>query len=794
MFRRQIKPLLQANCLACHSGDKPMGGLSLTSRAGLLKGGSRGAAVDVRQPGGSLLLKAVRHEASYKMPPAGKLPQKDIDAFARWIAAGAPWDAEEVKPHGPPQVDAAAKRFWSFVPVKRVTPPVLKDSAWVRSPVDAFVLSTLRKNGLKPNPTASRLQLIRRATYDLTGLPPTEEEVAAFLADRSPNAWEKVVDRLLASPQYGVKWGRHWLDLVRFSETNSYERDGHKPEAWRYRDYVINSLNADKPFNEFAMEQLAGDEMAERTPERLIATGYYRLGLWDDEPADPKQALYDDLDDILSTTGQVFLGLTVGCARCHDHKIDPMPQKDYYRLLAFFQGVKRFGVRSYESVVENSLRPISPPEEVARHDAEVKAHREKVDANNRAIFALERKVFADLAPVEREEFRDESARADILKKRIGRLITEEEHRTYLALTAERRRLREYRPRALEMVLCVTEEPKPRRTAVLMRGNPHVEGEEVSPGFLSVTGAPDPVVAPSPQPGTSGRRTAFAKWVVDPANPLTARVLANRVWQYHFGRGIVRTPSNFGYGGLKPTHPELLDWLAGELVRGGWRLKPLHRMLMLSNTYKMSSAGNAAALAKDPENDLMWRFDPRRLQAEEVRDSILAANNSLNLKMGGPSMYPTIPAAVLAGQSRPGEGWGRSSKEEQARRSIYIYSKRSLPAPIIASFDGPETDFTCPVRFSTTQPTQALGMMNSEFVNEQAAVFAAYVRSRAGNVATEQVKVAIQRVTQRPATEAEINRGILLMLDLQSKRKMSAEEALKSLCVVMLNLNEFLYLD
>ena len=795
-FAEQVKPILQNNCLSCHSGEKPQGGLTLTSREAILKGGASGPSLDLKHPGTGLLLDAVNYKGR-RMPPSGKLSPAQIQTLTRWAEMGAPWPAGAqaalAPAHaGPPPVTPETMKFWSFQPVRPVQPPVVKRSGWVRNPIDAFILRKLEANGLGPNPYATRPTLIRRAYYDLTGLPPTPEEVQAFVADRSPNAWEKVVDRLLASPAYGEKWGRHWLDLVRYAESNSYERDGTKPNAWRYRDYVIQSLNADKPYDQFVTEQLAGDELPEVTPERLIATGYYRLGIWDDEPADPELALYDDLDDISSTTSQVFLGITIGCARCHDHKLDPIPQKDYYRFLSFFGGVRRYGEGG---VPLASLRPIVPQAEQDVQAAEVAAHEAKVKTNTDAIAVIEAKVTSDFIPVEKEDFRTEANQVRIVGKRVPALLSQAEFDRYLSLRDEREQLKKYQPRALDSALCVTEVGTTARPMnVLLRGNPHNPGDPVEPGFPSVLAPPTPLISLPAEKRSSGRRLALARWIASPQNPLTARVLANRIWQYHFGRGIVRSTSNFGFQGDKPTHPELLDWLAGQLTANGWRMKPLHKIIMLSAAYQMSSTGNTAALAKDPENDLFWRFNMQRLEAEEVRDSILAANGSLNRKMGGPSFYPTIPAEVLAGQSVPGANWGKSTPEEQRRRSVYIFLKRSLITPIIASFDGAETDFSCAARFSTTQPTQALGMMNSAFVNDEARTFAEYLRKHAGPHPADQVKLALWRVTQRAPTPTEITRGAKLIDALQKQDGMNADQALSAFCTVALNLNEFLYLD
>ena len=364
-FEQDVLPVLKARCFKCHGGESVKGGLRLSSRAGAIKGGDTGPAVDLKQPEKSLILAAINYE-SYEMPPGGRLPAKELATLTRWIKLGAPYSPKMLEDagsesHGPPQVNAETKKWWSFQPVRRPHAPKVSNADWNANPIDAFIAHRLAKSGLRPNPPADRVALLRRVTYDLIGLPPTPEDVQRFLADQSDNAWESLVDRLLESPHYGEKWARHWLDLVRYAETNSYERDGAKPYVWRYRDYVIRSLNEDKPYNRFVLEQLAGDEIDEPTADSLIATGYYRLGIWQDEPVDPVASLYNDLDDVLVTTSESMLGLTIGCARCHDHKIDPMPQRDYYRMLAFFRNVRRYGVRSRESVVDASLGEIEAP-------------------------------------------------------------------------------------------------------------------------------------------------------------------------------------------------------------------------------------------------------------------------------------------------------------------------------------------------------------------------------------------------------------------------------------------------
>jgi mono/diheme cytochrome c family protein len=717
-FETKVRPILADHCFKCHGSTKQKSDLRLDSAEAVLGGGNRGPALVPGHPEQSLLVKAIGYgDADLKMPPTKKLTPQQIADLTEWVQIGAPWPASDktttTPRRGEFQITAKDRAHWAFQPVQRPTVPAVKNRAWVANPIDAFVLAKLEARGLQPNPPAAKGELIRRAYYDLTGLPPTPAEVEAFQADPSPRAYEDLIDRLLDSPRYGEQWGRHWLDLVRFAETNSYERDGPKPHAWRYRDYVIRAYNQDKPYDQFVREQLAGDELPKPDADALIATGYYRLGIWDDEPTDREQARYDGLDDIVATTGQVFLGLTFDCARCHDHKIDPVPQKDYYRLLAFFHNI-------------NHYHNGGPTDEV---------------------------------PLVREP-------------------------------------KAKKPGPAEMALCVTEAgSRAPETFVLLRGNPHVKGDKVEPAFPLIFEGPAPVI-PQPPAGakTSGRRLILANWITARDNALTARVMANRIWQYHFGRGIVRSASNFGLQGDAPTHPELLDWLAVEFIHHDWRMKPLHRLIMTSNAYRMSSRGNPAALSADPANDLFWRFDMRRLSAEEIRDSILAVTGTLNPKMYGPGVYVDIPREVLAGQSMPGNGWGKSPPAEQARRSVYIHVKRSLLTPILERFDVAETDRSSPVRFTTTQPTQALLMLNSDFLDKQADVFARRLRREAGTDVNRQVGLALRLATTRPPGAAEVRRGVQLIEALQSQDGATGDAALKYFCLLVLNLNEFVYLD
>ncbi len=540
--------------------------------------------------------------------------------------------------------------------------------------------------------------MIRRLTFDLTGLPPTPGEVDAFLADRAPGAYERLVDRLLDSPHYGERWARHWLDLVRYGETNGYERDSAKPYAWRYRDYVIDAFNRDKPYDQFLREQIAGDLLEPRSADALIATGFYRLGIWDDEPADRPLARYDVLDGIVSTTGQVVLGMTVNCARCHDHKVDPIPQADYYRLLAFFNDIHDQDARNIQTVKDASGR--------------------KID-----------------------------------------------------------------------VMCASERGR-QQAHVLLRGSPANLGPAVGPGVPEVIGADV-----STFDSDRGKRLALVDWLTDPRNPRTARVMANRLWQYHFGRAIVPTPNDFGKLGEPATHPELLDWLAAELVRNDWRIKPMHRLIVLSSAYRMSSRATPDELAADPSNRWFWRFPMRRLSAEEVRDAILSVSGDLRTKAGGPSVFPPIPREVLAGQSVPGQGWSVSPPDEAARRSVYIHVKRSLIVPILATHDAADTDSSCPVRYTTTVPTQSLGLLNGQFANEQAAGLADRLMHETPNGdPAAMVRRAIRLTTSRSPDADEVRRDVEFLRMLETRAGLDRRAAPAQYALLVLNANAFLYLD
>lgn len=800
-FSDQVVPLLESHCLRCHGEDanKVRGGLNMTARAAVLAGGDTGPTVDLKSPEKSLLLTAIYYkDEAYQMPPKGKLPDADIETLEQWVKRGLPWDEKALESTAGEQEVAHAgadKSYWAFQPVKKPTVPEVRNAKWARNPIDHFVLAKLEEKQLSPVGEADRVTLVRRVYYDLTGLPPTPEQVDRFVNDPDADPLPKLVDELLESPAYGEKWGRHWLDLVRYAESNGYERDGEKPFAWKYRDYVIRSFQNDKPYDLFLREQLAGDEMPGHNPEAVIATGYYRLGVWDDEPADRAQALFDGYDDIITVTGQVMLGLTLNCARCHEHKGDGFPQTDYYKFLAFFRDIRP---HTYDRGPRSaSFTDISPPEVRRQYESALALRQEKLDLLNKTIIGIENAGIRKMpAPDQRaSEGRD---RPRVLRQ-LPKFLSRSQNREYQRLVAERQAIEKERLPELELALSVNNnEINPPPVKLLIRGNPHAEGPVVNVGFPEVFDLPDPRVRPRQK--SSGRRTALARWITSPDNPLTARVMVNRVWQYHFGQGLVPTPNDFGKLGEPPTHPELLDWLAREFTQPNaeagepWTIKRVHKLIMLSSTYRLASTNHTANAEIDPGNNLYWRFNPRRLNAEEVRDSILTVSGSLIDQQFGPSVFPKLPREVLAGQSRPGEGWRTSPGEQANRRSIYVFVKRSLQVPVLLAHDQADSDSSCPVRYTTTVPTQALGMLNGEFTHEQAKKLAERLSQAKPGNPQEQVALGIRLTTGREPTEKEVTKDVEFIEEMQNRHGLDAQTALARYALLLLNTNEFVYLD
>ena len=778
-FQKQIQPILAKKCYSCHGPDEAESGLNFTSRdAALAETESGSHAIVAGDLESSLMIERITtDDDSEKMPPEGdEVTEEELALISAWIKEGAPWE-----------------KHWAFQPLTDPKPPSTPPSAWQTNPIDAFIYDSLASDGLQPNNPAGKGELIRRAYYGLIGLPPSKADVDAFVANDSSEAFKNVVNRLLESEHYGERWGRHWLDWVRFAETNSFERDGPKANAWKFRDYVIRSFNEDKPYDQFIREQIAGDELDQVTAETLTATGFYRLGIWDDEPADSLQARFDGLDDIILTTGQSFLGLTMNCARCHDHKIDPIPQKDYYSLLSFFEDVTPYARRG-------DLTSFS------QIDVSSKELKDRYAANDQNRLRLEKEIrdieqigIAKMsAPDQRATEGNKRDRNRILGTKLKPNLTDDQWTHYKELKEELKQnatnLKKLPAREQVMGLA-TYRKVDKPTYVLYRGSPHSPSDEVDPAFPTLFEAGQPVLpdTESTTRSSAGRRRVLADWIASPDNRLTARVIVNRIWQFHFGRGIVRSSNNFGQLGTPPTHPDLLDYLANRLIDEGWSIKSMHRMILASRAYQMSSQGNAESLAVDPDNDLFWRFDPRRLSAEEVRDSILAANGSLNRAVYGPSVYPTLSPEVLAGQSRPGSGWGKSNESDRNRRSVYIYVKRSLLTPMLSAFDFPDPDQTCEARFMTLQPAQALSLLNGDFSGQQARKLAERVDAMKID-ATALVRRVIESVLSREATEEEIVDGESLIENLQKKHGLSEKQAKELYCLSVMNWNEFLFVD
>ena len=926
-FENKIRPLLAERCYKCHSAqsEKVKGGLRLDFREGVLKGGqSPTPTVVPGDPEKSLLIKAIRYvDDDLQMPPKEKLSPEQIAAFETWIKMGAP-DPRT----GPDPKLASAAKHWAYQPVAKPVPPDVKQKDWVNNPIDAFVLKKLDESNLAPAQPADKRSLLRRATYDLTGLPPSPDEIDAFLADNSAGAFAKVVDRLLASPHYGERWGRHWLDVVRYGESNGYEQNHLRPNAWYYRDYVIRAFNEDKPYTRFVTEQLCGDFLAKDDPSVSVATGFLVAGVHDtvgnQAEEGKRQQRADDLDDIVSTTGSAFLGLTVGCAKCHDHKFDPIPQQDFYRLAAVFAGVRheeRALSTPQESApapaveVTQKLRSLSAQiadldaqarETVLRSQSQVSTGSQETPPVRRPAVSPQRNVedltgpvgakfvrltilsthdgmepcideieiyaqgspenialaskgatatassllpgyaihqvahlndgrygnewswishergggwaqielpqpaqisrvvwsrdssdnprFQDRLPkayklelsmdgkswtsVADGETREASSEA-IPSEKLTQALSPEQRARRTALSAERDKLRQHSDATKPPQAYVGRFTTPDTIYLLKRGSVMQRGDIVQPG------APTRILGPAVESGAASpetqgepaRRLALAKWICDEKNPLTARVMVNRVWQHHFGHGIVSTPSDFGLNGTRPTHPELLDWLASDFISGGWQLKRLHRLIMLSNTYQQSNHTNEKGLAVDAGNLLLWHMPLRRLEAEAIRDSILFVSGKLNLEIGGPPFqlfkYRVVNIAIYDTLDDQGPStW---------RRAVYQQSPRAIRDDLLASFDLPETAQRAPRREVTTTPLQALTALNSTFVLQQSRFYAERLEHDAGSKAEAQIARAFFLAFGRPPGNEEMI----------AAQELAAKQGLPMLCRALLNASEFL---
>ena len=789
-----VQSLLAAKCVICHGPGKQEGGLRLDSLAAAKAGGERGPAITPGNLDKSLLVKSIAFlDPDLRMPPKQKLTEKEIAALTKWVQAGAAWPesaaprpADDGKPIGDAFTDnrnPIRKIFrgerldlWSLKRPVTAPPPGQFGGA---NPIDAFLRERLSKVGLQPSPEADRRTLIRRLTFDLIGLPPTNEEVAVFLHDQASDAYEQLVNRLLATPRYGERQARFWLDVVRYADTNGYERDEFRPLAWQYRDYVIRSFNQDKRFDQFIREQLAGDELVTGAPQTaaeadmLIATGFLRLGQWDSTASifqEEDRLRAEVLADLTNTTAAAFFGLTMSCCQCHDHKYDPLSQADHYRLRAFFAGV-------------------APRDDLAISLTDEQA---EIDKHNAELEHL-------AAPWRAEQSQLDKAN----QKRRGELQAQ--------IAACEAKKRQPRPAMGAADAGATAPP----THVFYQGDFASPREEVPPGFVSIF-TPDAAKIQPPRNNTSGRRLALANWIASADNPWTARVIVNRIWQEHFGTGLVATPNDFGFSGARPTHPELLDWLAIEFTRRGWSLQELHRLIVTSAAYRQSSRESADCRRIDPDNLLLGRQNLRRLDAETQRDSILAVSGLLRPNNGGKPLWPPAleellkaqPAILEAEKGGDGgrlQGWYADALEQTDVRSVFLIRKRCLPIPFLQAFDLPDTTVSCARRDTTVVAPQALLLLNSPEIARYAQALASQVsgaRDPLNCADAEQAKPVVEALFLTALNRSPTLDESRLAIELLRRHAALHREAgagasrlaVTDLCRAILNLNEFAYID
>ncbi len=913
-FEESVRPVLVEHCSACHGAQVQMAELDLTTPAGFYRGGQSGPVFVAHDPESSRMMAAVRYEGTVKMPPTGKLPDAQIDALARWIEGGAPWPGH--RSESPAPAHAAESRWteeqrkhWAFQPVRMQAPPAVVNEEWVRTPVDRFILARLEREGLAPAGRTDDLTLLRRATYDLHGLPPSPAQIRQFLADTEPDRFERLLDRLLSSPRYGEKWGRHWLDVARYADSTGLDDDIKLPHTWKYRDYVIEAFNRDMPFDEFVVEQLAGDTLRPNSADGLyergiIATGFLAVGTKPLVQQDKIKMKYDVVDEQLDTTAKVFMGLTMGCARCHDHKFDPISARDYYSMAAIFASAKNFEsldpsmtvskvhfeplvsrevyqrFKDHGAEIGNVKLRIKSIRNLAMHryvlsrsgpklaayllaarevyedgaDVEEVAAREGLDCEtvslwaeylepgselllhleqwhdadeaNRAAVALEyqrrfvakgREWIGDLAawrerieewdgsgefPEAPElppgadrffsevtlpaELMDEGAAASdgpfaVPTKAVDWILPSASLQRVEELRAELQRLEETAPPKPPMAYA----PGPGEMVeqrVFVRGNHGAPGEPVPRQFPAI------LAGKHQEPITEGSgRPELARWLVSQDHPLTARVLANRLWQWHFGHGLVRTPNNFGLMGERPTHPQLLDYLGARLVAGGWSLKAMHRLLMSSSAYQMQSEVSEQAWAGDPANRLVSRFGQRRLVVEEMRDSLLALDGSLDLAMGG----------VLT-ESLDSYGFKNAylHPDDTRRRTVYLPVYRNKLPNLFTLFDFADPSTSTAVRASTSVAPQGLYFMNSEFVHERAGALAERVLEQDGPPDADRVEQAYQLALARSPDAVEVNGALEYMARYPVARDASDPrlERWRSFCRLLLGSNEYSYVN
>ncbi len=882
-FESKVRPILARNCQSCHNADRQSGGLNLSSEAGFHKGADTGPVVVPGAPSQSRLLDVVGYNSDTKMPPSGKLPESDVATLRKWISDGAYWPKDAAPAPAPStgkKITDADRQWWSFQPVKDPALPSIKNTAWAKTALDRFILAKLEEKHLSPAPPAQKLTLLRRATYDLTGLPPTTEEINAFLADNSPQAFAKVVDRLLASPQYGERWGRHWLDVARFADSTGMDEDHVYPNAWRYRDYVVNAFNADLPFNRFIEQQIAGDLLPAATPEEhqkgITATGFLALGPKPLAQQDRIQMIYDVVDEQIDTTSRAFLGLTLGCARCHDHKFDPLLTRDYYAMAGIyastldFRNLGRPGAVSYINSVPldanahnaylahrwRTTGKMLEMEEASSEDyaREGALRRPKIAAQLTAAWKVHATgaKLEDVAGVDAKEVgawlkwidaSDQKARESYLKKwfyataeTIDGVAKEYQESFTTAATKWESQLNGWRNRyavefaqdrdvaarpkpdaetnpffatagfdsgpmalpdsdrvaflrAEHAALLKSMPPEPALAAavtenipvdqhIFLHGDHHSEGAKVDRTFPYVLAGENQM---GPKSGSG--RLELAHWLASPDNPLPARVMVNRIWQWHFGEALMRTPNNWGKMGDQPANPELLDYLAKRFVENGWSVKAMHRMIMLSSAYQMSAEVSPEAKEVDPANRLISRFNRTRMSVEELRDSVLALSGKIDLKLGGKVEMQSKGKKV--------------ELDDLMRRTMYITVRRGSVPALLSNFDFGDATTASEGRARTNVAPQALFVMNSRMVVERAGDFA---KRLLDDPALPDDKARIEKAylmafARRPDA-GEIDTALSYIGSLVKKLPAdgSREAAWRSFCHVLVSTNEFLYLD
>lgn len=894
-FEKHVRPILAQHCYECHARAEVNGGLRVDSRAGMMKGGDSGAVLVAGKPDQSLLIEAVRYQnRDLQMPPQNKLSDEHIAVLQKWVAMGAPDPREELPPAvstGPTGMSIAdGRRFWSFLPVADPAVPVVAESDWGQTPIDAFVLQKLKENRLQPAERAGKRTLLRRVTFDLVGLPPTADEIDAFLADESEEAFAQVVERLLNSPQYGVRWGRHWLDVARYADSNGLDENLAFGNAWRYRDYVVDAFNKDKPFDRFLVEQIAGDLLPDATLEHRTATGFLVMGAKVLAEPDMEKLVMDTIDEQLDTVGKAFMGLTVGCVRCHDHKFDPLKQTDYYALAAIFKSTRTFADSSTGAIHhwnEHSFASPEQLEDLKKVDAEIKALQSAATSfKNAAMAKIEAAARAKateylMASTRFEASAPLSVVAEIaaefgLHPRIlhhcrTHLSFSQDDPFFsawseLAKTGEAVVEQHYRPlfSGADAAFAAAKAQKPASTTI---ADPQLQAARAAlddkSGFLAVppkvqyaldaeslaefdrlseaarvaeSGAPDEpsVLAVSEQetlsslpihirgshlnlgdavprefpevmrlsevrpvfPITQSGRLQLAQWMASTQHPLTARVFVNRVWGWHFGRGLVGTPENFGRLGDRPTHPELLDWLARRFMESGWSVKQLHRQILLSSVYQMSSTGSdeSATAELDPENHLLSKFRLQRLEAEQIRDSILAVSGRLDSSIGGKTVPLRNRQFVFNHTSQD------HTKYDSIRRSLYLPIIRNNLYTLFEQFDFPDPTMPTGLRSSTVVAPQALLMMNSDLVLDSAAALADELLADQHNSDAERVAAAYRKALGREPSGLESSRAIEFFGELTTVTGATGEvnreqqqQAWMLLCQSLFSSNEFIYL-